>query len=423
MTDQRYYVRSRGKITGPFDLKQLQSLLQRGHLGRFHELSPDRVNWMSASAVPELFPPLPGRSTAAGTVTPPPAHSDPLGAAGAGDLADWYYQDFTGNQAGPVSLTELRNLRQTGEVEDATLVCKPGMEEWVPLSALDNLSPPREFRTVARTIVEPVVTPSGGQVPTTPSGAQQDWEARLGWRGVRGGLILLLVSAFTIAGLAVLCGFGLVVALGGERGEESAVLLFALFYLGWFATQVLEAVGCGLCARVPDSTGVKRTALAAMVLAIAVPVLMVLTWILPLLAAGVTLRLPTEARQGGPIMMVVTLLMLLIPLLYLVKTYLVQHCLHGICRSLQEQALAGSIRYLSMLLTTMLALGLGLAVLVVVGVVRGTVGSPAGKDALGVVIQVDAILTGVLGLAWFVWYVMVLLQVNRLVSGSLRSGA
>jgi GYF domain 2 len=418
MTDQRYFVRSRGKVTGPFDLKQLQALLQRGHLGRFHEVSPDRVTWMSASAVPELFPPPPPRPRdPAGTSTPQPAQDDPP-AAVSGDPAEWYYQDFTGNQAGPVSLTDLHNLRLTGEVEDATLVCKPGMDEWVALSSLGNSNPPREMRTVARTLFEPVATSAPGQVAAAPSGTHQEWEARLGWRGVRGGLLMLLVSAFASIALFLFCGFGVLVANSGERNDEALQLLFVLFSLGTFLTQILDAVGCGLCARVPESTGVKRVAQTAMVLAIAIPVLVVFNWILPLLAAGVAFRLPTagaEARLTG-LALVNVMLTLLIFILGLVKPFLLQHSFHGISRSLQDQALAGSIRSLSMLLTTALALALGLVLLIVIWVLKGSVVSSPGKEPLGMVIMVDAALTGLLLLAWFIWYVIVLVQVNRLVS-------
>ncbi len=55
MASEAYYVRSRGKITGPFDLSALQKLVRRGSLSRMHEVSSDRVSWASAGDFGELF--------------------------------------------------------------------------------------------------------------------------------------------------------------------------------------------------------------------------------------------------------------------------------------------------------------------------------------------------------------------------------
>src|SRR2546427_9492444 len=52
---EQYYVRMRGQVSGPYTLGQLHNLRLRGHLGRFHEVSANQVQWMPASAVPGLF--------------------------------------------------------------------------------------------------------------------------------------------------------------------------------------------------------------------------------------------------------------------------------------------------------------------------------------------------------------------------------
>lgn len=49
-----YYVRIRGKVTGPFSLEQLRSLHKRGQFTSFHEVSNNRANWHSVSAFEEL---------------------------------------------------------------------------------------------------------------------------------------------------------------------------------------------------------------------------------------------------------------------------------------------------------------------------------------------------------------------------------
>jgi hypothetical protein len=66
-TSQSRYIRSRGKILGPFSVEQLQLLRARGQLHRFHEVSEDRLTWVTAASLTELFPPE----------APPPAAAAP----------------------------------------------------------------------------------------------------------------------------------------------------------------------------------------------------------------------------------------------------------------------------------------------------------------------------------------------------------
>ena len=57
-----YYVRARGKISGPFDLVGLQKLIRRNALSRMHEVSSDRREWAPAGQFEELFPAVTGRA-------------------------------------------------------------------------------------------------------------------------------------------------------------------------------------------------------------------------------------------------------------------------------------------------------------------------------------------------------------------------
>ncbi len=56
MNDIQYYVRSRGRITGPFQLEELQKMSRRGTLSRVHEVSADQVQWTAAGEYEDLFP-------------------------------------------------------------------------------------------------------------------------------------------------------------------------------------------------------------------------------------------------------------------------------------------------------------------------------------------------------------------------------
>lgn len=50
-----YYVRLRGKTTGPFDLGTLQRHARQGLISRLHQVSTDQSNWRSASTLEGLF--------------------------------------------------------------------------------------------------------------------------------------------------------------------------------------------------------------------------------------------------------------------------------------------------------------------------------------------------------------------------------
>ncbi len=53
----RYWVRARGKVTGPFDFAGLQKQAKQGAVSRFHQISTDQINWKGASEVEGLYGP------------------------------------------------------------------------------------------------------------------------------------------------------------------------------------------------------------------------------------------------------------------------------------------------------------------------------------------------------------------------------
>ncbi|MCA9069320.1 MAG: DUF4339 domain-containing protein, partial [Planctomycetaceae bacterium] len=54
-----YYVRSQGKVHGPFSFDDLKARVGKGHLKRTHQISTDQKNWTPARQVEGLFPPPP----------------------------------------------------------------------------------------------------------------------------------------------------------------------------------------------------------------------------------------------------------------------------------------------------------------------------------------------------------------------------
>ena len=127
MSDEKYYVRFRGRTLGPFDEAKVRGLIKRGQVTRMHELSPDGVSWQKADAFPELFPavnqPAQGfeqvsQSDAAMQPDEPPT-----------DVAEWYAH-LNNENKGPVTKDQIAQWISAGAITQETLVWKEGTEEW-----------------------------------------------------------------------------------------------------------------------------------------------------------------------------------------------------------------------------------------------------------------------------------------------------
>ena len=75
MPNEQYYVRWRGKLTGPFEFEQLKEMAAQGRLTKLHDISTDRTEWRRAGALEDLYPPY------ALNVSPIPAAAPPESAA------------------------------------------------------------------------------------------------------------------------------------------------------------------------------------------------------------------------------------------------------------------------------------------------------------------------------------------------------
>jgi TM2 domain-containing membrane protein YozV len=134
-----WYVRARGRILGPFNLAQLETMRDRGQLARFHEVSQDRQAWMGAAGLPQLFAPSDGGAGSSGSFASTGANGYGLAgdsgsqarAAASEDLAVWFYAR-DGAQQGPVPIGELRRMLATGQITAFTQVWTAGMPGWLP---------------------------------------------------------------------------------------------------------------------------------------------------------------------------------------------------------------------------------------------------------------------------------------------------
>jgi len=154
--DKKYFVRVRGKIGGPFDTETLQSMARRGRFARHHEVSPDRQTWFRAADFPELFPerakrrkvqPRPKGSAA---VEDEKENTTPATSGGAtsdgyalaatpAETARWYY-GAEGEQSGPVTTAQLRELYIQGTLSKESYVWNPYMVDWTLASDVPELA-------------------------------------------------------------------------------------------------------------------------------------------------------------------------------------------------------------------------------------------------------------------------------------------
>jgi GYF domain 2/Domain of unknown function (DUF4190) len=142
-----WYLRTRGRVLGPFTWAQLESLRDRGQLARFHEISEDRQTWMNAGGVAQLFPHPDGiaglAAANAGTASPLAyavvgESNQPSTVSVAHDDAEWFIARG-GTHHGPLAARDVQRMVTSGEIVPATLVWKKGMASWAPAEQIREL--------------------------------------------------------------------------------------------------------------------------------------------------------------------------------------------------------------------------------------------------------------------------------------------
>jgi uncharacterized protein DUF4190/uncharacterized protein DUF4339 len=151
VTDQ-FFIRSRGRVEGPFSAEKLRELAGRGRFARHYEVSPDGKTWTPASSYPALFPvptqrkirtspgfqpPIERGSTVVQNIVVPaedaafvPLSPTDMLASGPVD-GQWYYAQ-NNDSRGPVPFSELERLALAGELHPEDFIWTDGMAEWSP---------------------------------------------------------------------------------------------------------------------------------------------------------------------------------------------------------------------------------------------------------------------------------------------------
>ena len=165
MASDRYFVRIRGRVSGPYDLEQLSKLVRSSKLSRIHEVSSDRTNWTSVSEFDALF--------AATSIPQPDTELDLSdGAIPIAPLDDEipatgpvsYYYEREGTTMGPVSPDELRTLARQNQVLPQDMIWSDDNPELVAAAISDVLAP--VFRSGSTSRHAPLSEMAGERVST-----------------------------------------------------------------------------------------------------------------------------------------------------------------------------------------------------------------------------------------------------------------
>lgn len=143
MTAARYFVRSRGRVTGPFEIATLEKLVRRGSVGRLDELSVDQREWERAGENGELFPQIATRKRTAEDAGTPgvdtAAAEEPEGPETSAN-GDAYFYRQNGTAIGPVGLLALQSLARAGAISKSDPVWQKGSQVMVPAGTLTHLA-------------------------------------------------------------------------------------------------------------------------------------------------------------------------------------------------------------------------------------------------------------------------------------------
>jgi hypothetical protein len=157
---EQIFIRMRGRIQGPFNKDQLQSMTRRGQFSRLHEVSTDGVTWSRAPMHSELFPPAKEAPTAESVPTAvensPAAPTPPSVGATRDDV--WYYYQ-SGSTLGPVGFSHLLQMSSAGQLVGEDLVWQAGTPEWIHAGRVPGLIRP----------VAPSAAPSAPQQIAAPN--------------------------------------------------------------------------------------------------------------------------------------------------------------------------------------------------------------------------------------------------------------
>lgn len=223
MNKQTYQIRWRGKVSGPFALDALHSMLARNEVSLMHEALVEG-QWISleeliarthrAAPAPPAEPPQ--------EPAPPPSPPQPPGPPPI-PPEELFYVAKGGQQQGPHTRSVLRQLAAAGVVANDDLVWREGMPEWMQLGRL--------MPDLPRAAVAPPFAPGPPRGPSPPPPGPPAPVHETGGNGaVAGGYICSLIALAIFPPFFSLAAFvcGIVALVKGKLGHGIAILLLSL---------------------------------------------------------------------------------------------------------------------------------------------------------------------------------------------------
>jgi hypothetical protein len=225
---KEYFIRMRGRITGPFELEVLRSMLRLGTLSRVHDISSDKHNWLAVGSVAELFP---SQETDHGAIPLKEDESDQPGADAPGE--ELFYLSQNGVTTGPFSWPALTSMATRGSINPMDSVWSTKNSQartasnWPSLMHAATASPPRANTTMPPSPVAAVNEPGADatkqfnklsladgicvgvvlflctNIPYTRSGGRLIWWWNL-WGQFGGGMLLIFSVYALIAGVTLI---------------------------------------------------------------------------------------------------------------------------------------------------------------------------------------------------------------------------
>ena len=159
MTTEWFFSKS-GQQQGPVSTEQLKQLAASGQLHPGDLVLKDGMGqWVEARKIKGLFPAQPMSSPQGPHNSPQPEATPP----------QWFFSN-AGQQQGPVSAEQLKQLAGEGRLLPSDLVWKEGMAQWAEAKNIEGLFPPPPLppAAIAGPPPMPAAAPAGPAVSSSP---------------------------------------------------------------------------------------------------------------------------------------------------------------------------------------------------------------------------------------------------------------
>jgi len=136
----QFFVRWRGKVSGPYSRAQIIQMAKGGQLTRHHAVSSDMANWQPAAELPWVFT-VPAQNEAPSSETKASATSETLHTPQPPTplRQEWYYSQAGKPQIGPVTFAILQQLSIAGQLHATDQVWSEGSPSWIPAAQVPGL--------------------------------------------------------------------------------------------------------------------------------------------------------------------------------------------------------------------------------------------------------------------------------------------